>query len=326
MKKAVFIIFFVSVMLLLSACKMGNLGGNNQKTPQTPTSVSDITGTQGYVAQFVRNMPPDFMYFENGIGDLPVGVELMNKGTDQGEVYVFVTGFDKSIITSAINNRLQFDSNGLDPVDIYNPSGGYAIAQPRAHVSLPEGVENFPVTFLLTTCFSYQTKASPLICLDPEIYGFDTGQKACSIQDVTLTSQGAPIAITGVTVKMLSNKKAQIRVDIQNAGGGTVLDQDRLSEVCSGSKFAPDKIGAEDLDRVYIESVSIGADSGGYTNLKCIPTEKIILNNGQGAFTCLYDLPSNSASAYKTALNIRLSYGYKLTSTKDVQLLRINSQ
>ena len=100
-----------------------------------------------------------------------------------------------------------------------------------------------------------------------------------------------------------------------------MLKQEALNKCDAGS--SSDKITREDVDRVKLEWVKISDKP-----LNCRPfvegdTSGLIrLINGEGFILCDYDKSQyqTSRTAFTTPISIRLSYGYRNTAEKKIQI------
>ena len=293
-KKFIFAVFLI-LIFLISGCNIGK--------KDTKKSLEEIrTGTEGISISFLPNAPPETIHVEQGIDSaFDVVLELKNKGAypqpnegtqrlAPGFSNLFLSGYD------IISFKGTVKSNSLN-------------------------VEKYEPTLLATACYYYSTVAGPSVCIDPNPYSTIKENKVCTVQGLTLSNQGAPIAVTKIDEEAFSTK-TQFRITIKNVGGGDVLKEDALSDKCNPSGDA--KIEREDIDKVYIGGVKISDK-----NLDCGPFSDgaikgtigyIRLINGEGFVIC--ELPksaySNQISAYTTPLLIQLTYGYRNTIQKKI--------
>ena len=61
-----------------------------------------------------------------------------------------------------------------------NPDGGYEILDLEATVDLSGlNVEKYNPNFLVTSCYTYETKANPEVCIDPRPFSTVKEDKVC---------------------------------------------------------------------------------------------------------------------------------------------------
>ncbi len=323
-----------------------------------PTSTSNDnnyryrTGTSGISMNFLANAPPSKINVDEPYtASIPITLEVRNLGAypsdddsyyyedlwDQNSV-IFISGFDDSIITNwylsgdnPINNlvdgrypaiMLDYEQQALQGKSNNNPEGGYQLYELTGEVYLGNlDIEKYSPTFLVTACYGYKTKADESVCIDPRPFSTTNENKVCTIHDVSLKSQGAPIAVTKIESKALSNS-IQFKIHIQNSGGGDVIALDKLSK-CSSQKDG--KLQKSDLDLVKIRTINIGNKE-----LECNTLEYdgqtgyIRLMNGKGFVVCNYDYAKESVpAAYSTPIHVELNYGYRTSISKKVEIIKI---
>lgn len=324
--------------MLISGC-------NLQGKKDTKKSLEDIrTGTEGVVASFLANAPPEKVYVEqDSDSNFDVVLEIKNKGAypQPGDVTslgpegkVYLSGYDPKIITFEAKESKSNDLSKmtLEGKSTINPNGGQDLITFTGTIPFRSlNVEKYEPTLLATLCYYYETSAGPSVCIDPNPYSTIKEKKVCEVQDISLTNQGAPVAVTKIDEEALA-RKTQFKITIKNVGGGDVLIKDALKNKCDPNPTGDSKkIVREDVDKVYLKGVKISNRP-----LKCRPfadgktegTEGLIrLINGEGFIIC--ELPdtdyNNKISAYTTPLLIELGYGYRNTAEKKMQIKRESS-
>src|SRR3989338_6691109 len=119
---------------------------------------------------------------------------------------LFIGGFDDGIIVMNDKNndkKVDFEdkSNSLLSMLLpaksqFNPNGGFGTVEFGGKIAADKlGVNSYEPVILATACYPYATKAGPNVCIDPIPFD-DKQKKVCSIGSHTLSSQGAPIAVT----------------------------------------------------------------------------------------------------------------------------------
>lgn len=329
-KRFFFVLFFLT-LILISSCTSGK---------NTKKSIEEIRiGSEGIVVSFLPNAPPEKIHVEQGEkNEFEVVLELKNKGAypqpDEGTSglgpefgKIYLSGFDRKIIelSSKDGESGDLSTKTLEGKSTINPNGGQDILSFTGKIDFNNlNVEKYEPTLLATACYYYNTIAGPSVCIDPNPYSTIKEKKVCEVQDITLTNQGAPVAVTRVDEEAFATK-TRFKITVKNVGSGEVMKADAANSKCDPS--GTDKIVREDIDKVNLMSVKI-ADK----ELTCQPfvdgpvtgTKGLIrlANNGEGFVVC--ELPSsdynNKVSAYTTPLKIQLSYGYRNTAEKKIQI------
>ncbi|MBI2654628.1 hypothetical protein HYX02_07545 [Candidatus Woesearchaeota archaeon] len=328
-------LIFVLVLVLLiaaSGCKIKGKGD----TKKTQKSIDEIrAGTEGIVMNFLANAPPEKLHVEPGADNsFDVVLELKNKGAypqpDEG-VSGLAPGFGKVFLSGYDTNILTFDKTdsdlsqkALEGKSSINPNGGQDLLTFKGKINAENlNVEKYEPTLLATVCYYYFTIAGPSVCIDPNPYSTVKEKKVCTVQDTTLSDQGASIAVTKIDEEAFATK-TQFRITIKNVGGGDALKADAALEKCN--PHGTQKIEREDIDKVNLMSVK-AADK----LLQCGPFAEgnvkgtgglIRLINGEGFVICELSSSeySNKISAYTTPLVIQLSYGYRSTIERKLQI------
>jgi len=276
------------------------------------TQVAQFTfhvGTQGMMLEFLPGSPPDRLYE----GDpLTIVVKYANKGAygvEGGMLYV--SGYDRAYVPVAPDQR-PFNAEGKS---VYNPEGliSYTSEFTAGTVTAPPYVDVFPQTFKVTACYKYRTEAAALVCVDPDPLRIRPEDKVCVIHDVTMSSQGAPVAVTRVE-QASAKGRVQFKIGINNVGKGVVIS--------STNGVVPLDRCQADLRMDEVDKIEISAELSGRP-LDCNP-KQVRLVNGQGvAFCSLFLTDYQSLEAYQTTLNIYLDYGYRNSIAKRVDILKL---
>jgi len=329
-KNFIFILFILAILIV----------GCRPPTSTQGEGSSYRTGTEGLVMNFIPGAPPSKMFADEDEVDIPISIEIRNKGAyptskDSGwesNSVIFIGGYDKNIIDqwelgdsgNGPSVSLSEKTDVLEGKSINNPEGGYDLLEFTGTVSLRDiEVDKYTPNFLITACYDYKTKASPNVCIDPRPFSTVNERKVCNIHDVSLTNQGAPVAVTKVESKALSNS-IQFKIHFKNVGKGEVIAIDEL-EKCSS---AGEKLEKRHMDFVKIEEVEIGgnsikSDCGQLLSVNNQPDYARLINN-QGFIVCnLKDYKEDIDSAYTTPLYVELSYGYRTAISKSVEIVKV---
>lgn len=329
--KSIFLILFLISLILISGC--------NAKKDTTKALEETRTGTDGLIVSFVANNPPQTLVVEEGTENpIKAVLQINNKGAypqpnegarglapELGRVYL--SGYDQNIIDFQIKYA-DTSQLALEGKSNINPNGGIDFITLDGTIKAETlNVEKYEPTLLATICYGYVTVAGPQVCIDPDPYSAISQKKVCQVQDVKLSNQGAPIAVIGIKEEALA-KRTQFRITMKNVGPGDVIKLESF-EKCN--PFGVEKLGREDIDKIFVEEVKI-AD----TTLQCGPfidslsdntRGYVRLINGEGTITCRLsnDQYANTNTAYTTPLRIRISYVYKNTVERKIQIKKETS-
>ena len=294
MKKGVLILMIFLIGLFLTGCNGGN------SSPKVPTY---NTGSKGITLNLLENSPPTRAYHG---GNIPIFLEVRNEGSESTRPLVWVSGHDPNII------RLRWEGTSQGVIQgksSSNPTGGIVyFEENNVGISLPNNVDVYDTTLKFTTCYSYVTKSSAQVCVDPDPTTND--DDACFVKTVSTSGgQGGPVAITSIKEEPSADGTVVFTISIQNIGDGTIIDKSKISSCTSGLKES-------DLNVVSIRNAKIGYDS-----LSCSPGNPVRLVNGKGTIYCKKS--GLSGEAYTTLLNLELDYGYKSSITKTLNVRRV---
>lgn len=309
--------------------------------PPTSSGGSTVSGysegTDGLVMNFLAGTPPSKMYMDESGLEIPITVEVRNKGShpqsddtswSNGGV-IFISGYDQSMISTwkledeDMEPSINLNELGdvLEGKSVNNPEGGYDLLEFTANLDFGSlNSEIYNPTFLVTACYDYKTVAGPNVCIDPTPFSTAQKKKVCSIGDISLKNQGAPIAITKVESTALSNS-IQFKIHFKNVGKGDVIAIDLLDR-CSGT---------ENLERRHMDVVRVDKVQIGNENLECgqlLDVEKhqdyARLIDGEGFIVCnLKNYKTEIGSEYTTPLNIELVYGYRNSISQSMEIIKV---
>lgn len=254
---------------------------------------------------------------ENELASLKEHIPKANSLMEKSKL--FIGGFDTGII-KIVPTSDYLAGKSLAAVSSINPSGGFDTVEFGGKIAADKlGVSRYDPTILATACYPYATKAGPNVCIDPIPFD-DKQKKVCNIGIHTLSSQGAPIAVTRIDQEA-SSTKLRFKITIKNAGNGDVIQPYSL-EKCSS---ATNQLKREDFDLVELTSVKAGtnellADCGPFAKQG---TNLIRLFDGEGFVVCTMDISNIGSSAYLTPLIVELKYGYRTTASKQVSIRKI---
>ncbi len=190
---------------------------------------------------------------------------------------------------------------------------------PTLVYNLPASQEEFVQRFWATSCFSYATHATAMVCIDPTPQTQNTNE--CRVANVGLSGgQGAPVAITSVEEKA-SPTKVSFTINIHHNKQNTY---DELYDYHSLYKCNPSNLEyakSTDKNVVYVGYIKL---SNSDITAGCTPSNRIRLDeSGNGFITCIATLDGAAKNSYTTQLEMELWYGYSKSIYKDVRIKRI---
>lgn len=269
----------------------------------TPETINYHSGNLGITLNLMVNSPPTNAYEGN---DVPFYLEIRNQGAHDTSPKIWLSGHDPDIINVNWNGVSVSTIPGKSPS---NPIGGYETLQaPNVQISLPDGVDAYSTNMKLTTCYGYVTQASAIVCVDPD--PTNNQDDACAAKSVSLSGgQGGPVAITNIRNEPSAGGSIMFTITISNVGGGTIIDKGRVGTCTT-------KMTAADIDTISIASARLGKNT-----LTCTPQDPVRLVNGKGTIYCRQD--GLTGSAYTTTMNLDISYGYKSSISRSMNVRRI---
>ena len=301
MKKSVKtpIIILLIASLLITSCEMMPTKKEAKKEP------TGLTGNQGIEINFIPNMPPARVY----PGKITILLRAENKGTsklEQGKVYL--SGFDPNIIKLDKKEKEIPELEGRGP---YRTQGDIEQIEFSGTIN-NLNVEKYNTIILATSCYKYKTKASTEVCIDPNPFTPTQQPKICTPTDIDLKSgQGAPIAVTKIEVDA-AKEKTRFRIHIKNTGKGTAFDESKISKCSPYSEG----LSFTDINLIKVEKVTVAGTE--LENCKPLTNNNLRLTEGEGTLYC--ELDTRGTGAYITPISITLSYGYRDTTTKQIEV------
>ncbi|MBW3019095.1 hypothetical protein KY329_02845 [Candidatus Woesearchaeota archaeon] len=285
-------------------------------------------GAEGLAVHFLEDTPPPIAYAP---GKMLIMLLVENLGTyDANEGSIYLSGFDHSILQlSAPSGKIQEKASDrearatrtigvLPGRNEYTTTGGTNIVDYKDVTlgSLSDyNVDKYSSIILATMCYKYETKAATEICLDFEPYGAAREQKICVPQNKQLGTQGAPISVPLVEVEAAQGQ-THLRIHVKNAGGGTVFDEKEMDKC---SPYNPEGLSYREVDMITIDDIYM---LGGSIKEDCNPSKQVRLNNGEGIIYCSIKKDAKSAvgTEFVTPLSVQLSYGYRQTTMKPIEI------
>lgn len=310
------IILIFVVLSLITGCGMFNRGGG----PSTTISSSELhKGTDGIIMEFIEEAPPSELYESTGFYARAL---LNNRGSFDVKDGYLLLGVEKGYIEI----EKEVERYSLKGKSVTNPVGEQNFYEFKLKAkAIDKQSEQHKTAVFLTTCYEYQTEAITEACIDPDFYSLRPVNKACEIKDISLSDQGAPVAVTKIEQKMLQDAdegivKPEFMIYVGNKGNGEVIDKEKIKEVCSSAG----------VDYKTWNTISVNAFLFD-RQLNCRPKKEsdqsktgyIRLKNKEDFIRCVDErgIEINKPS-YTTPLRIVLGYGYTNTISKEVDIKR----
>lgn len=305
MKTIIKILAVVSLIILLTGCSSsGNwvfFGDDSEFEYEDYRQ-----GVKEIEMNFLQESPPNEV-FEGS--DFQVGIRLRNEGgSDTKQAILKVTPLAQELVDIEKIDENPFSMQGRSNV---NPKGDEIVytlpAKAKPLSNLMSGLESHEVSIIAKLCYLYESYASPTVCIDT---AGDENTKVCEVKDVTLSGQGAPVAVTNVEVSMIPTESGinpNFKIHVKNKGDGHVYHPNYFDSACTKGSSSD-----EEIDTVFI---SASLDD---RTLDCTP--KHLQLGNENHFTCTTQTPLTSKGAYTTPLEIKLTYGYMNSIKESVEI------
>jgi len=309
------IMIIIISLLILTGCGAGGIGGK-------PAIDRVHTGTKGLELNFLKDSPPSEVYEDEMF---LLSARVSNEGAHDIEDAYIILGIEEEYMSveNWMSTRIrigEFLSNqaviSLEGKSDTNPEGGADVLSIKMQAGkLDSQTEVHTTNIYLAACYAYQTTFSDTICVDTDLYGTRNIEKACSAKDsYGHSSQGGPIAITKIELRMAPSEKEDIvipelKIHIKNKGNGEVVRSNRYAEFCTGSTISKD-----DINQVGIRAKLSGEW------LTCEP--RVLKLGKEGGFVKCRLEPglTTKMGTYLAAINIELDYGYSFSKSKQIRV------
>lgn len=334
------------ILLFIYGCK----GGKKGYTP-TITSKEIYTGKEGLEMEFFENAPPGEI-FENSV--LPIGLRLYNKGAyDIGESdvhrdtkrgylsisaekdYMEINEDSLKSINEQVNFRdaehIQFDLKGKTIEHQKGEEEVITFSATTQDLAKTDPQSEYHDSLIsITACYKYQTKAVETVCIDTDVYGFKKREKPCEVKTSTLSSQGAPVAVTKIESEMVPDKdnpsviKPRFIITVKNLGNGEVVKEDKIEDVCSSKP-----VNYTEWNNINVKAYLSAIDEENKLDCDVIKGGSkddgtIILKQKEDIIRCSYEEGfEETKGAFSSPLYILLDYGYTDTISREVRIRKV---
>ena len=297
----IILLIMITLVFFLSGC----IGPFNLQNPASQDEFRK--GNDGIQINFLDNAPPSETYEEYPFN---VGLMLKNAGAYDTKGGIISFTVEEDYIELLDNDDIRFNLKGKS---IALPTGDQKTEVIRAKTKKISVQSEMHVSKILASiCYPYQTKKNIDVCIDTDIYNIKNMEKVCNVKDISLTTQGAPVAITKIESEMRSSEdekivKPSFKIYVKNVGDGIVFAKEKVNDACSS---APLKY--EEINAVEIKVMMSGEE------LQC--REKILkLKENKDSVRCTFENGiSTEKFVYTTPLTIELNYGYSTSISKDI--------
>ncbi len=304
-----FTVLLLFTFILLSGCT--SYDESDEKTVK-----GDITGTSGMSLKF--SYVPDKI-IPGQTFSIPVEIENRGKANIENGILT-ISGYNEQYVSFSYS---KIENINLEGINKFTNQGEKAIKTFIAYKTTPPESE-YVANFVVTACYPYKTEAAPTVCVNPKIFTQSVvGKDECKEIDYTLSSQGAPVAVTKIETWFdPQNSYWYFKIDAENKGGGRIRAIDAYAKDCIGPALSPD-----DLGKVKIEAYLGGKQINCFESVdlrSTVPTrntDSFKIDAGKGSVVCGTAI-DRTDSAYRTPLNLILSYGYVNSISKQVQMVK----
>ncbi|MBW3023273.1 hypothetical protein KY308_04165 [Candidatus Woesearchaeota archaeon] len=301
-------------------------------------------GTDALSMKFLENSPPDKVFSAeqgiSGTGTFQVGLELLNKGASDinaGEITLSLeSGYINDLGSNWISsnerfsdrytkNYVTFELEGKKPE---NPAGGRILFTKLLQANIPASdvqSQTRKSTIIATACYDYKTQVTASVCLDPKPFAEKIGPSPCQVKDATFNSQGAPLAVTKISPRMIakgSGSTLEVLIYVKNKGVGQIIPSNSISTACAPS--GP-QTTAEERQKFWNtidqEDFKIELSAEGQP-FKCAPFPLKLTSGEEDFVRCVYEGTITGTQPYTTTLNLEFDYGYTHSISKDLTIER----
>ncbi|MFH1510475.1 MAG: hypothetical protein ABIF10_02190 [Candidatus Woesearchaeota archaeon] len=284
-------------------------------------------GTKGLEMQLLQNSPPPKVY-ENS--DILISAEISNLGAYDIENSYLALGIEdeymevrdwNGYIIKEKGTGSKRNTFGIQGKSQLMPEGQKSAITIRAKTrTLEQQTETHTSVVALTACYKYKTILEQEVCIDPDVYNLRNEKKVCTVTPISLSSQGAPVAVVKIEPLMLDSEdsqqaRPQFMIYIRNVGNGEVYSQSIMEDACGSSAISKDNINM----------VSIKANVAG-RGLQCTP-QQVHLKDKEGIVKCSMEQGvSKAGNAFSSPLVVEIDYGYSFTVSRSVEIRRLGRQ
>ncbi len=335
-------ILTLAILVFLIGCK-----GDKEGYSPTITTKDIYEGKAALEMEFFENAPPEDI-FEKSV--LPIGLRLYNKGAFDIKRGFLSIGLEKDYMElndgslKSINDRVNFQDSehitfDLKGKTIEHPEGEQEVitfTSSTKDLGKRDPQSQYHDSWVsITSCYTYQTKAVETVCIDTDVFGFKRkaetpdGTRACEVKPITLSSQGAPVAVTKIEGEMVPSKdnpsllKPRFIITVRNIGSGEVIKENKVEDACSSKAITHEEWGNINI-KAYLSTLEEE------NKLDCDIEEgskddgTIILKKKEDTIRCIYEEGfSDEKGVFSSPLYLILDYGYTETISREVRVKKV---
>ncbi len=300
------ILLLILIIIFISGC---------DRFSPNKGSISDVnvhTGTSALEMEFLKDSPPNDIYEDQ---TFKAAVLLQNKGAFDIKKGYLLIGVEEDYMELLYERYGKKIDLQLEGKSIKNPVGEEKIEEfvLKAKKIDPQTQEH-DSSIYITSCYEYRTELSETVCIDTDVYNVKPMEKVCTVKDISLISQGAPVAVTKIEERISSSENGEIiipefTVYIDNKGKGEVIDISKIDDVCSSKS-----LNSEDINKLKIEAYLSGIP------LECNPNELKLKKKQDKVICSLKEGVKKDEPAFTTLLSVVLNYGYTQTISKKITI------
>lgn len=322
----------IMYLLLLSAVLLCSCQISRQK----PLDIDFHKGVSGIELELAGFLPE---MYENSF--LEANILIYNKGAydinDEADAYLNL-GLEKDymcIFDAGSDNKCTQDENlytanfALHGRSILNPAGDFAQKVFPVWIKALEPQSQLHDSLITATaCYKYRTELTTEACIDPHFYDLAPVPKPCEVHDLAFDSQGAPVAIYSLEVKMLAEGEKRIKphfiIHMRDMGNGEVVNMDKIGEVCRGEELESRSFNIAHLNTVEFSGGAFKYERGkdDSNTIECFPRDGVIrFREKDAVIRCTAKVPlDRKDSAFVTQVRIVADYGYTSTVSKQIKI------
>lgn len=297
--KKIFILFTLSIFLLVGCQNDGNDTGGSSTNPF-------LSGTTGFRIDFAPGAPPDEV-FDGGDFKFDVEVKIENAGEHDVNAEDIIVKLDGISPNEFGKTQSEFVMNGINENlrgAEKDSASGNRIEGDVSYVTFEdlnyEGeIVGASLTrpILATVCYEYATKATSSICILDDLT--DDDSEVCTVDQTKKSySSSAPVGVTSFLERQAGKDKVEFQFVIEN--------QASTANIYREGSGCSDERNDEDVVFVSVESGISGLNCAGLQNGDAT-SGYVTLRDRKYTIRCTQEV--DTQSDYETSVNIDLSYG-----------------
>lgn len=263
--------------------------------------------------------------FNEGAYDVPQQEGYLNIGLEKEYVCVY----DEGAEDHCSSDESSIQDFGLRGRNVLNPKGDFTLKTYGLWIKKidPQSYSHDAV-ITATVCYDYMNDLMTEVCIDPHFYDLSPVPKACEVKDLNFDSQGSPLAIEKIEVKMMAEGKDNIKpmflIHIKNKGRGEVVHKDKIKDVCSASSLSYKSFNVVHLKNVEYSGgkYKYNPESGENTIECTVGNEKETrLKDGIAVIKCTTATAiPRTDETYVAQLKVELEYGYTESKSEKITI------